>query len=203
MFLRSIYQGFSVASFWVFWCVVIACAFITYRIEKGARQPERSGAGDVGFLFLRPLTLSVGVALLLPRLAPTANLTVGEIFSHHFIAILLAPVVAFVFLLVTNMLPGVDWLMGKQALQVFIEGLVPLLFILHGRTYPGLLAMLGYALIALVLSYAAIGVVGLFVVPLSRGDKTYQETAGNYSSPVLNSTAGLIALAMYALHNRL
>ncbi len=202
MFLKSIYQGFTIASFWGFWCLVVACAYISYVIERNARQPERASAGDAGLLFLRPFIISIGVALLLPRLAPTENSTVGEIFANHFIAIGLAAIAAFVFLLVTNMLPRIGWLMSRQALQIFIEGLAALLFISHGRIYPGFLPMLGYALIALILSYAAISVVGLFVIPLSRGDKITQHTVNHYTSPILNSTAALLALSMYAAYLR-
>ena len=210
MFLQSILDGFSAMTSFGFWILVVASAILSSFIE----QPGGQSGGRMGILFLRPVCVSIGVAFLLPGLLPSAGLTAASIWSKHWLAISTAPVVTFVFLIIVTAIPGLGWLMTRQALQLFIEALIAFLFIarssvtaMHaaadGAHYPGVLLTLGYAVMAIVVSYMAITAVGIPVVLFSGGNRSSQSRFNGLTSPVLNSTSGLLVFSMYVAYVRL
>lgn len=196
--VESLYRGLLVVRSLGFWLLVAASAFISYQIEVTPRRHSRSPTGSLAVLFARPLTISIGVAVLLPRLSPSWPQSGLHTIWSHFVAVGTAALAAFLFLMVTNMIPRIGWLMSKQSIQIYVEGLAAIVLISHGSIYPGLLLTIALGAVALSLSYTLIGLTGLFVIKLGRHNRRKQNFVGDVTSLLYNSISGLLALSLFA-----
>jgi len=216
MFWSSILAGLEVLRHWPFWLLVVASSAVSVLLvddrpkHSECDDPDRSSSRNILGLLVRCLLTSVGVTCLIPTLLALSEPAPIQLFlSTRMIWVAAAPIIAFVTLVVASMIPLLGDVMSRsRPAQVFVEAWLPFLLVSRGLVsqkdaYPGVLATLGYFILAAVFGIISIGIVGAFVLSSGHRSKLRSGAFRAWSSALLCTLSGLVTLGMYASYVRL